>query len=75
MEFTSVMVIESMDLRYVIRGYHGYKNFRILELGEVLTAKKKHGNIHDRFACGVYLMASFISLVVNVGGGVYSRAT
>ena len=38
----------------------------ILELGEVLTAKKEDGTIHDRIACGVYLRAVFISLAVDV---------
>ena len=42
----------------------------------MLTTKKNDGNIHDTcvFTCSVYLRAAFISLVVNVGGGVYLRA-
>ena len=44
---------------------------RISEL--VLTTKKEDGNIRDRFACGVYLRAAFISLAVDIGGGVYLR--
>ena len=42
---------------------------------EGLTTKKKDdGNVHNRFACSVYLRVAFISLVVDVGEGVYSRA-
>ena len=51
-----------------------YRTIRIPKLSEVLIMKKEDGNIHDRFACGVYLRAEFISLAFNIGGGVYLRA-
>ena len=41
----------------------------VSELGEVLSAKKEHGNIHDRFACGVYLRAVIILLAVDICRG------
>ena len=46
---------------------------RIYGCWNSVKCKKEDGNIHDRFACGVYLREAFISLLVNVGGGVYSR--
>ena len=52
--------------RHIIHGHHIW----ILELGEVLTAKKEDGTIHDRIACGVYLRAVFISLAVDVWEGI-----
>ena len=40
----------------------------------MLTVKKEDGNIHDRFARSSYLRAAFMSLAVDVGGGIYLRA-
>ena len=36
----------------------------------MLTTKKEDGNIHNRFACDVYLKAAFSLLVVDVGVGI-----
>ena len=50
------MVVESAELCHMIRGYHIYKSIWIPEIGEVLTMKKEDGNIHNRFACGIYFV-------------------
>ena len=73
-EFTlTVVESEELGLRYTIHGYRVYtKNIWTLELGEVLKMKKEDGNI----LCMRRLLegAAFISLAVDVGGSVDSRA-
>ena len=44
------MAIISVELKYVIRGYHVYRKVWMPELGEVLLALKEDANIHYRFA-------------------------